>query len=65
MKPSDIRQMSIAEIENKENELREDLFRLKFKLATGELEDTSKIKMTRKDIARLKTILNEKKKAEV
>lgn len=59
--PSEIREMTVNEIENKEKELSEDLFRLKFKLATGELEDTSKIKMTRRDIARLKTILKEKK----
>ncbi|TYB33287.1 MAG: 50S ribosomal protein L29 [Flexistipes sinusarabici] len=61
MKPSEIREMTVSEIENKEKELSEDLFRLKFKLATGELEDTSRIKMTRRDIARLKTILKEKK----
>jgi len=61
MMPSEIREMTVNEIENKEKELNEDLFRLKFKLATGELEDTSKIKMTRRDIARLKTILKEKK----
>jgi len=59
--PSEIREMTVNEIENKEKKLSEDLFRLKFKLATGELEDTSKIKMTRRDIARLKTILKEKK----
>ena len=61
MNPSEIREMTVTEIENKEKELSEDLFRLKFKLATGELEDTSKIKLTRRDIARLKTILKEKK----
>lgn len=61
MKPSEIREMNLNEIENKEKELSEDLFRLKFKLATGELEDTSKIKTARRDIARLKTILKEKK----
>ena len=46
-------------------ELREDSFRLRFKLSTGELEDTSKIKQTRKDIARIKTILAERRKQEV
>lgn len=61
MKPSEVREMNTNEIENKEKELREDLFRLRFKLANGELEDTSRIKMTRRDIARLKTILIEKK----
>ena len=49
----------------KEAELREDSFRLRFKLSTGELEDTSKIKQTRKDIARIKTILAERRKQEV
>ena len=58
MKASELRELSDAELSKKESELREDLLRLRFKLSTGELEDTAKIRISRKDIARIKTILN-------
>ncbi len=60
MKASELREMKPEELLKKENELREDVFRMRMKLATGELEDTSVIKRTKKDIARIKTILKEK-----
>ena len=60
MKTSELRDMSKEELLKKENELREDIFRMKLKLATGELEDTSKIGKSKKDIARIKTVLKEK-----
>ena len=47
MKAAEIRELSTEELVKKEAELREDSFRLRFKLSTGELEDTSKIKQTR------------------
>ena len=65
MKAAEIRELSTEELVKKEAELREDSFRLRFKLSTGELEDKSKIKQTRKDIARIKTILAERRKQEV
>lgn len=65
MKAAEIRELSTEELLKKEAELREDTFNLRFKLSTGELEDTSKIKQTRKDIARIKTILAERRKQEV
>lgn len=60
MKTSEIRALSLNELNNKAQELKESLFRLKFKLATGDLEDSSQIRKIRKDIARVKTILNQK-----
>jgi large subunit ribosomal protein L29 len=60
MKASELREMKPEELLKKENELREDVFRMRMKLATGELEDTSMIRRTKKDIARIKTILKEK-----
>ena len=60
MKASELRELKPEELLKKENELREDVFRMRMKLATGELEDTSMIKRTKKDIARIKTILKEK-----
>jgi large subunit ribosomal protein L29 len=60
VKASELRELSDADLVTKEQELREDLLRLRFKLSTGELEDTSKIRTTRKDIARIQTILNQR-----
>ena len=60
MKARELRELSDAELSKKESELREDLLRLRFKLTAGELEDTSKIRVTRKDIARIKTILRQR-----
>ncbi len=62
MKPAEIRELSTEELVKKEAELREDVFRLRFKLSTGELEDTSKIKQAKKDIARIKTILGQRER---
>lgn len=61
MKASELKEMKDAElIEKKEQELRENVFRMKFKLATGDIEDASQIKKAKKDIARIKTVLTER-----
>ncbi len=60
MKPSELREISTEELSTKEQEIRESVFRMRFKLSTGELEDTSKIKQSKKDIARIKTIMSER-----
>jgi large subunit ribosomal protein L29 len=60
MKASELRDMTKEELLKKEDELREDIFRMRMKLATGELEDTSKIGKSKKDIARIKTVLKKK-----
>ena len=46
---------------NKLNDFKSELFSLRFQLATGQLENTARIKMVKKDIARVKTILAERK----
>ena len=61
MRASDIREMSVAEISSKITELEEERFRLKFRSATEPLEDPLRLRWIRKDIARLKTILRERK----
>ena len=61
MKTSEIRTLSENELNSKVNDLREDFFKLKFKHGIRQLEDTSKLKSLRKDIARIKTIITEKK----
>ncbi|GAX89313.1 50S ribosomal protein L29 [Effusibacillus lacus] len=60
MKAKDLRDLSTAEIEHKVNALKEELFNLRFQLATGQLENPMRIREVRKDIARAKTILRER-----
>ena len=59
MKVNDIRNMSAAEMEQKVSGLKEELFNLRFQLATGQLENTARISEVRKSIARIKTVLRE------
>lgn len=55
--------MSPLELEARFRETRDDLFRLKFQKGTGHLEDTSKLRQTKKTIARIKTVMSRKQKA--
>ena len=64
MKASEYRDLSVEELAVKEKELSEALFNLKFQHATGQLDNTAQLKKTRKDIARVKTILGEKRGTE-
>ena len=58
---NEIKGLSQAELVAKEKSYKEELFNLRFQLATGQLENTARIKMVKKDIARVKTILAERK----
>ncbi|MGO1469585.1 MAG: 50S ribosomal protein L29 [Tissierella sp.] len=60
MKAKEIRQMSGNELDGRLLELKEELFNLRFQLATGQLDNPLSIKSVRKDIARVKTILKER-----
>ena len=60
MKASEIRNMSIAELETKLKELKEELFNLRFQHAINQLDNPHKIVDVKKDIARVMTILQEK-----
>ena len=62
MKATEIRELSEEELKNKETELKDQLFKLKFQHALGQLEDAMKLKNLRRDIARIKTIQKEKSK---
>jgi len=59
MKASKLRDMSREDLILEENELRQQLFKLRFQTATGQLENASKVKDVRKDIARIMTIMRE------
>jgi large subunit ribosomal protein L29 len=59
MKVSEIRELSLGEMQTKVNDLREEMFNLRFQHGTGQLENTTKLKQTKKDIARLRTLIQE------
>ncbi|HWO94780.1 50S ribosomal protein L29 [Bacillus songklensis] len=60
MKANEIRDLTTAEIEQKVKALKEELFNLRFQLATGQLENTTRIREVRKSIARMKTVVRER-----
>jgi large subunit ribosomal protein L29 len=60
MDTAEIREMSIDQIQAELDDAREALMRLRFQLTTGELTDHTQIRFTRRNIARLLTILKEK-----
>ncbi|MFA5602621.1 MAG: 50S ribosomal protein L29 [Bacilli bacterium] len=64
MKVSEIRELATDEIIKKIDETKEELFNLRFQQATGNLEKPSRLKELRKSIARMKTIINERKSNE-
>lgn len=64
MKINKLREMSSPDLEKELGELKQELFKLRFGLATNGLDNPLKIKETKKDIARIKTILTERKLAE-
>ena len=61
MKAKELRNMSNEELMKELNDFKSELFSLRFQLATGQLENTARIKFVKKDIARVKTILAERK----
>ncbi len=65
MKPSELRNMTAEELRQKEKELRKELFNLRFQQATGEIQNPKRISFVRKSIARILTIITEKKKQKV
>ena len=60
MKVQDIRNTETQELLNKVEEYKKELFGLRFELATGQLEDTARIKKVKKSIARIKTVIRER-----
>ena len=60
MKVEKLRDLSTNELVRKVDSLKEELFNLRFQMATGQLENSMRIKELRKDIARAKTILRER-----
>jgi large subunit ribosomal protein L29 len=63
VKPNELRDKSVDELNTRERELREQLFKLRFQRATGRMENPMKIRDVRREIARIKTLLNERSRA--
>lgn len=61
MKTQELREMTIEDLEMKERDLAKELFNLKLRHSTGQLEDPMTIRRARRDLARVKTILREKR----
>lgn len=61
MKYSEIKGLGIVELKEKAKELREEIFRLRWQKEMKQLENSARIKNVRKDLARVLTLLNEKK----
>jgi large subunit ribosomal protein L29 len=62
MKAAELRNLSAEELQGKVKELQEELFNLRFQLATGQIENVSRIRTVRRDLARVKTIQRERER---
>jgi large subunit ribosomal protein L29 len=60
VKPNELREMSVQDLESRLGELTEERFRLRFRSATESVENPMRFRAIRRDIARIKTILEEK-----
>jgi large subunit ribosomal protein L29 len=63
MKPEDIRAMTIDQLDDEVLKLKKEQFNLRFQRATGQLENTSRVRQVRRDIARIKTVATQKRPA--
>jgi large subunit ribosomal protein L29 len=63
VKASSLREKSVDELHTKERELAEQLYKLRFQRATGRMESPARMRQVRREIARIKTVLNEKSRA--
>jgi len=62
MRASELRDLTIEELRQKEQDFRKELFNLRFQSATGEIQNPMRIRAVRKDIARILTVITEKMK---
>ncbi len=62
MKAKELRERSIDELRRTETDLAEQLFKLRFQKATGQIDNPVKIRLVRKDIARIKMVLSQRLK---
>ncbi len=64
MKTADVRAMTIDQLDDEVLKLKKEQFNLRFQRATGQLENTSRVRVIRRDIARIKTIAHQKREGQ-
>ena len=62
-KNDDLKEMPVSELTERLENTREELFNLRFQLATGQLDNYRRVRLLRRDIARVKTVLREREMA--
>ena len=62
MKAAEYREMTLAELERREAEAREQMFKLRFQISMGQAEGIRKYRATRKDLARILTVVGDKQR---
>ncbi len=60
MKARELKELTAEELLKKEKELKEEIFNLRFQHSTGQLDNTARLKLVKKDIARLESVLRQK-----
>lgn len=60
LKASELAQLSLAELQRRLDEAKEEYFNLRFQRASGQLEDTNRLRITRRNIARILTVMRQK-----
>jgi len=63
-RPSDLRELTDEDLEHRLAERRQELFNLRFQSVTGSLENTARLKVTKREIARILTVVTEREDAE-
>jgi large subunit ribosomal protein L29 len=64
LKPDDLRQMTVDQLDDELVKLKKEQFNLRFQRATGQLENTSRVREVRRDIARIRTVAQQKRAAQ-
>ena len=64
LKPDDLKHMTVDQLDDEFMKLKKERFNLRFQRATGQLENTSRVRVVRRDIARIKTIARQKRAAQ-
>ncbi len=62
MKASELHKLTVSELQTRLDETKEELFKLRFQKSSGRLEDTNRLRMVKRDAARIKTILAERER---
>jgi large subunit ribosomal protein L29 len=64
LKPADLKMMTVDQLDDELVKLKKEQFNLRFQRATGQLENTSRVREVRRDIARIRTVAQQKRAAQ-